>query len=125
MDMADAQQYLGGPYEFMGVAVRSKNVEARRAEMTALAMGLADALKAQRKLSAEQLVAALRQELIAGLDTKELGEILVRYRTSLYPDSVAIDLDASKRVADSLIVGGLIKPDATLSGLYDTTISGG
>jgi NitT/TauT family transport system substrate-binding protein len=93
--------------------------------MTALANGLADALKAQRKLSAEQLVAALRQELIAGLDTKELGEILVRYRTSLYPESVAIDLDASKRVADSLIVGGLIKPDANLSGLYDTTIAGG
>jgi NitT/TauT family transport system substrate-binding protein len=125
MDMVDAQKYLGGTYEFMGVAVRAKEIGTRRAEMTALANGLADALKAQRTLAAEQLVGALRPELLAGLDTKELGEILVRYRTSLYPESVAIDLDASKRVADSLIVGGLIKPDANLSGLYDTTIAGG
>jgi NitT/TauT family transport system substrate-binding protein len=125
MDMADAQKYLGGNYEFMGVAVRAKEVGPRRAEMTALANGLADALKAQRTLAAEQMVAVLRPELIVGLDTKELGEILVRYRTSLYPESVAIDLDASKRVADSLIVGGLIKPDANLSGLYDTSIAGG
>lgn len=125
MDMADAQKFLGGPYEFMGVAVRAKEIGTRRAEMTALANGLADALKAQRALAAEQMVAALRPELIAGLDTKELGEILVRYRDSLYPENVAIDLDASKRVAESLIVGGLIKPDANLSGLYDTSIAGG
>jgi NitT/TauT family transport system substrate-binding protein len=109
----------------MGVAVRAKEIDKRRAEMTALASGLADALKAQRSLAAEQMVAALRPELIAGLDTKELGEILVRYRDSLYPESVAIDLDASKRVAESLIVGGLIKSDANLSGLYDTSIVGG
>ena len=125
MDMADAQKFLGGTYEFMGVAVRAKEIGTRRAEMTALANGLADALKAQRSLAAEQMVAALRPELIAGLDTKELGEILVRYRDSLYPESVAIDLDASKRVAESLIVGGLIKSDANLSGLYDTSIAGG
>jgi sulfonate transport system substrate-binding protein len=125
MDMADAQKYLGGTYEFMGVAVRAKEIATRRSEMTALANGLGDALKAQRTLAAEQMVGALRPELIAGLDTQELGEILVRYRNSLYPESVAIDLDASKRVAESLIVGGLIKPDANLSGLYDTSIAGG
>ncbi len=125
MDMADAQKYLGGTYEFMGVAVRAKDVEARRVEMTALARGLADALKAQRNLSAEQLVAALPRELIAGLDTKELGDLLVRYRNSLYPETVTIDLDSSKRVADSLIVGGLLRSDANLAGLYDTTIAGG
>ena len=59
MDMADAQKYLGGTYEFMGVAVRGNDVTARRAEMTMLAKGLADALRALRTMSAEQMVAAL------------------------------------------------------------------
>jgi hypothetical protein len=38
---------------------------------------------------------------------------------------VHIDLDAAQRVAQSLIIGGLLKPDATISGLHDTSISGG
>src|SRR6266550_8060251 len=36
MDLADAQKYLGGSYEFMGVAVRGKEVAARKAEMAEL-----------------------------------------------------------------------------------------
>jgi hypothetical protein len=37
---------------------------------------------------------------------------------------VTIDLAAARRVAQSLIVGGLIKPDANISGLHDTSIAG-
>src|SRR5436305_457831 len=48
MDLADAGRYLGGAYEFMGVAVRGKEFEQRRAEMTTLAQALGDALKALR-----------------------------------------------------------------------------
>jgi NitT/TauT family transport system substrate-binding protein len=62
--------------------------------------------------------------MTTGLDLKEFGGILRRYRDSLYPDVVNIDLDAAKRVANSLIVGGLLKPDANISGLHDTTIVG-
>ena len=40
-------------------------------------------------------------------------------------DVVTIDLAAAKRVAQSLIVGGLLKADANISGLHDTTIAGG
>jgi hypothetical protein len=38
---------------------------------------------------------------------------------------VTIDLDAAQRVARSLVAGGLIKPDANIAGLHDTTIAGG
>ena len=72
--------------------------------------------------SNEQLVAALPREMTAGLDTREFGDILMRYRDQLYPDSVSIDLDAARRVAQSLIAGGLIKPDANISGLQLTTL---
>jgi NitT/TauT family transport system substrate-binding protein len=70
------------------------------------------------------LVAAIPKEMTTGLDLKQFGEIIARHRDSLYPESVTIDLDAAQRVAQSLIVGGLIKPDASISGLHDTSIVG-
>src|SRR6266403_5598365 len=59
MDLEDAKNHLGGAFEFMGVAVRTKEFEQRRPEMIALAKALADALKALRTMTADQLVEAL------------------------------------------------------------------
>jgi len=124
MDLNDARRYLGGTYEFMGVAVRAKELDQRKPEMVALTKALAESLKTLRTLSGEQLIGALPKEMTAGLDTKEFGDILLRYRNSLYPESVSIDLDAAGRVAQSLIAGGLLRPDANISGLHDTSIAG-
>jgi NitT/TauT family transport system substrate-binding protein len=125
MDLEEAKHHLGGSFEFMGVAVQTKEIEQRRTEMVALTRALAVALKALRAMTGEQLVAAFPKEMITGLDLKDFGEILVRHRDSLYPETVGIDLDAAKRVQQSLIAGGLIKPDASISGLHDTSIVGG
>ena len=125
MDLEEANHYLGGAFEFMGVAVRAKEIEQRRPEMIALTKALADALHALRQMSGEQLSAAFPKELTTGLDLKELGEIIARHRDSLYPETVNIDLDAAKRVEQSLIAGGLLKPGSTMSGLHDTSIVGG
>jgi NitT/TauT family transport system substrate-binding protein len=125
MDSADAQKYLGGPYEFMGVAVLAKDVVARRDEMIQLALALEDALKAMPTMSGKALVGALPREMTAGADVAEMEAVLERYRGSLYPTRVAIDLDASKRVADTLTSAGLLPPGADTSGLQDTTIMGG
>src|SRR6184192_1550930 len=73
MDLEDAKQYLGGSFEFMGVAVRTKEIERRRPEMVALAGALGDALKALRAMSGEQLAAALPKEMTTGLNLKEFG----------------------------------------------------
>jgi NitT/TauT family transport system substrate-binding protein len=125
MDLEDAKHYLGGSFEFMGVAVRTKEIEQRRPEMIALTKALADALTALRGMTGEQLTAALPKEMTTGLDLKEFGEILVNHRESLYPETVKIDLDAAKRVEQSLIAGGLMKFGASMSGLHDTSIVGG
>src|SRR5882672_10442393 len=125
MDLEDATKYLGGAFEFMGVAVRAREIEQRRPEMVALSQALADALKALRGMTGAQLSAALPREMTTGLDLKELGDILARARESLYPETVSIDLAAAKRVEQTLIVGGLIKAGTNISGLHDTTIAGG
>jgi NitT/TauT family transport system substrate-binding protein len=125
MDLDDAKRYLGGAYEFMGVAVRGKEVEQRRSEMVALTGALADSLKALRAMKGDQLTAALPKEMTTGLDLKEFGDILEHRRDALYPETVKIDVDAGKRVEQSLIVGGLIKPGTNVAGLYDTSIAGG
>jgi NitT/TauT family transport system substrate-binding protein len=92
--------------------------------MVQLTKALGEALKAIRTMNGDQLVAALPKEMTTGLDLKQFGEIIARHRDSLYPETVAIDLAAAKRVAQSLVVGGLIKPDANISGLHDTSIVG-
>jgi NitT/TauT family transport system substrate-binding protein len=58
MDLEDARNYLGGAFEFMGVAVRTKEFEQRRPEMIALAKALGDALKALQTMSGADIVAA-------------------------------------------------------------------
>jgi NitT/TauT family transport system substrate-binding protein len=125
MDSADAKKYLGGNYEFMGVAVRAPEIPARREEMKALARALQNALASVQTLSPDDLVKSLPPEMTAGADTGQMRDILGRYRASLYPASVKIDLAAAGRVAASLKVAGLIAPDADPSGLYDTSIAGG
>jgi sulfonate transport system substrate-binding protein len=125
MDLEDAKHYLGGSFEFMGVAVRAKEIEQRRPEMVALTKALADALKGMRQMTGDQVIAAFPKEMTAGLDLKEFGEILARHRDALYPETVTIDLDAADRVRQTLISGGLIKSDVSISGLHDTTIVGG
>jgi NitT/TauT family transport system substrate-binding protein len=124
MDTADAQKFLGGPYEFMGVAVRAKEIETRREGMRNLAAGLADGLAALRKLDPKEVAAALPSALTTGMDTALLGEIIVRYRDTLYPESVKIDLEASRRVAEALVIGGLLKPGTNVAPLFDTSIVG-
>jgi NitT/TauT family transport system substrate-binding protein len=124
MSMEDAKTYLGGSFEFMGVAVRAKEIERRRPEMVALAKALADALAALHAMTGDQIVAAFPKEMTTGLNLKEFGEIIGRHRASLYPDNVAIDLDAAKRVEQSLAAGGLLKSGAGMSGLHDTSIVG-
>jgi NitT/TauT family transport system substrate-binding protein len=124
MDLEDAKNYLGGAFEFMGVAVRTKEFEQRRPEMVALAKALGDALKALQTMSGADIVAAFPKEMTTGLDLKEFAEIIARHRAALYPDTVAIDIEAAKRVEQSLLAGGMLKPGASMAGLHDTSIVG-
>lgn len=124
MDAADAQQYLGGNYEFMGVAVRAADITVRRDEAKALARALASALVAVQRVTPDDLVHALPPEMTTGADLAEMRGILGRYRASLYPTSIRMDRAAEDRVAQSLIIAGLLPVGADMSGLYDTSLAG-
>lgn len=117
MELEDAERFLGGSYEFMGVAFRTEEREERLDEMRRLARALQRGLDALRTAPIEDLIAALPGEIIAGSDEVQLGEILERYRLSLYPETVVIDPSSSQRVLDANQVAGLISPEVNLDGL--------
>ena len=100
MDIEDANEYLGGPYEFMGVAVRRKELDERRDEIRSLARALARGLQFVQEAEPEALVEALPREIITGGDRETVAASLARYRASLYPREVTLDLEAMQRVIE-------------------------
>lgn len=125
MDIQDAQKYLGGPYEFMGVAVRTAERERRLDEMKRLANALRKGLNDTRTIPVEEIVAALPKELIAGGDRAQLVGILEKYRLSLWPEDVKIDTASAARVAEAQLVAGVAKQAYDLKTLLDTAVLGG
>ena len=125
MDLADATRELGGAYEFMGIAVRADERDRRLDEMRRLSAALAAGLRDTRAIPVEEVVAALPRELVAGGDQGRLGVMLERYRESLYPEDVRIDVDAARRVEQANRVAGLLKADVDLGTLLDRAVLDG
>jgi len=121
MEIEDSRLHLGGPYEFMGVAVRSAERDKRLPEMRRLAQALAQGLADTRTISAAAIIAALPNALLAGSDVAQLEKIIDRYRLSLYPENVTIDRDAAQRVVKAQEIAHLLKTGAVdLNTLLDT-----
>jgi NitT/TauT family transport system substrate-binding protein len=124
METDDAEKYLGGRYEYMGVSVRTAEMAERREQMKALARALEKGLWRLQSIKPEEITAALPHQLLEGLDTGQLNEIFDRYRASLYPTVGAIDVAACERVADTLKFTGLIKPEIKAEQVLDLSIAG-
>jgi len=124
METDDAEKYLGGRYEFMGVSVRTPEIAARREEMRALARALEKGLWRLQSVKPEEITAALPKQLVEGVDTAQLTEIFGRYRASLYPTVGAIDVAACERVADTLKFTGMIRPEVKAEQVLDLSIAG-
>jgi NitT/TauT family transport system substrate-binding protein len=122
MEIEDANTYLGGPYAFMGVTVRGAEREQRLDEMRRLAGALEEGLRRLREMPVGEIVDALPSELVAGGDRAQLEGILERYRASLYPTSVAIDVESARRVAESQRVAGILDPAVDVDGVLDITV---
>jgi NitT/TauT family transport system substrate-binding protein len=125
MDIEDSTRLLGGAYEFMGVAYRAEEREDRLDQMRRLARALQRGLLAQREAPISEIRESLPAELLVGGDGERFDEIIARYRDSLYPESVAIDVAACQRVVDSLKTGGVLTKDVDLGQLLDTEVVAG
>jgi NitT/TauT family transport system substrate-binding protein len=124
METDDAEKYLGGRYEFMGVSVRTAEIVERREEMRALVRALEKGLSRLQRIKPEEITSGLPKQLLEGLDTGQLNEIFARYRASLFPTVGAIDVAACARVADTLKFTGLIKPEIKVEQVLDLSIAG-
>lgn len=121
MEIEQARRHLGGPYEFMGVSVRAAERDQRLAEMRRLAAALRKGLADTKAISPDEVIAALPKPLIAGGDTAQLKNIISRYRDSLYPENVVIDVAAAERVVKSQEVAQVLAPGKVdLKALLDT-----
>jgi NitT/TauT family transport system substrate-binding protein len=121
MEIAEAEQHLGGAYEFMGVAVRAGERDQRLPEMRRLAAALERGLADTRTLPPGEIVAALPAALVAGSDLAQLTQIVERYRLSLYPEQVTMEIEAARRVARAQEIAGLLEPGRVdLDALLDT-----
>ena len=125
MDIADAEEFLGGPYEFMGVAYRGEEREERLGQMQKLARALERGLVALRTAETSEIREALPAELLVGGDGERFDEIIAQYRGSLYPESVVIDVEAAQRVVDSLQVAKVLEGEIDLDALLDTEVVSG
>ncbi len=110
MELDEARRHVGGAYEFMGVAVRAAERDERLDEIRRLAAALERGLVDTRTLPPADIVAALPAALVAGGDLGQLEAIVERYRLSLYPERVTIDLDAAGRVVRAQEIAGLLEP---------------
>lgn len=125
MNIKEANKYLGGAYEFMGVSVRTEEKAQRAEEMKKISKALAAGLNDVRKLSSDQIIKALPKNLIAGGNIPQLKSIIDTYKKSLYPDTVKIDLSAAERVKKAHIKANILKPDAVdLNILMDKSVNG-
>ena len=122
MDIEQAEATFGGAYEFMGVSVRAEDLEARREEMQALGRALARGLVALKEVPVGEVVDTLPSELVAGGDPERLADILLRYRESLYPDQVTIDVEAAARVVEAQRAAGFLETDVDLDTLLATDV---
>lgn len=122
MDIDDANEVFGGAYEFMGVAVRDGEQEERAEQLQAMARALTKGLQHVRSAEVSELLDALPGELTAGEDLDVLGDILDRYRASLYPTEVELDPEAAQRVIDALTQADVLTSDVTTDDILDTTV---
>lgn len=125
MEIDQATQHFGGAYEFMGVAVRAADRDARLDEMRRLSAALARGLEDTRTIPVAEVMATLPEALLAGSDVPQLQAIIERYRLSLYPESVSIETAAAERVVRAQEIADLLEPGAVdLDVLLDTSVVG-
>lgn len=124
METDDAKQYLGGPYEFMGVSVRPDEVEPRMEQMRKIGRALSNGMQYMQKAPVPDIIDALPDELIAGGNIDVLTQALGKYRASLYPSQTRIERAACERVMQAHLLAGIQEEPVDMDKLLTQSVLG-
>lgn len=111
MRQADARQYLGGNYQFMGLNTRPEVLQADPDAPRRLAAALVKANHWIRNNSGAEIVKNVPEELIAGGDDAIFAAALDRVKNDLYPADGRLDQSAIQRVIDVQKLSGALTQD--------------
>lgn len=100
MKLDDAQRFLGGPYQFMGLNTRPEVVQAQPETARKLIRGLMRAARWILENPGSAIAKAIPDDLIAGGEQALFAEVLDRYKRDLYPTDARLQVESVQRVID-------------------------
>jgi len=133
-DLTDTTVAISGPgnadHALLLFLLDQAGVDPERVRMATIGTNVFDALRLGQVDAAmvqepalTLIVAALPDALIAGGDVAQLTGIIERYRLSLYPERVTVELEPAARVARAQEIAGILDAGrVNLASLLDTGI---
>jgi NitT/TauT family transport system substrate-binding protein len=124
MSRADAQQHLGGSYQFMGLNTRPEVLEKKQETAKKLIRGL---VKAQAWIGANpgsEIVKAAPSELVAGGDLNLFAASLDKFKADLYPTDGLLQEASVNQVLEVQRQSGALKdgPEFKASDLFTNAL---
>ncbi len=118
MKRSDAQSYLGGPYQFMGLNTRPDVIQAKPDYPARLVKALTKANQWIRTHSGAEVVKNVPAELVAGGDDEVFASALDKVKNDLYPDNAKVDAASAQRVVDVQKLSGALEQEIKVDTLY-------
>jgi NitT/TauT family transport system substrate-binding protein len=114
MRLDDARQYLGGPYQFMGLNTRPDVLATQADTGRKLIRALIRANRWMLENPGSSIARAIPDDLVAGGEVELFGDILDRYKRDLYPADGKLAAESVQRVIEVQQVSGAIEPGQTV-----------
>lgn len=109
ISLKDANQFLGGAYQFMGLNTRPEVLEAKQATAQKLIRGLVKANQWIRTSSGAEIIKAAPTELVSGGDTDVFAKALDEFKNDLYPADGLVQEASVQRVIDVQAQSGVLQ----------------
>jgi NitT/TauT family transport system substrate-binding protein len=124
MKQADVKQYLGGPYQFVGLNTRPDVLQKKPETLQKLVRALTKANAWVRSNPGSEIIKNLPDELVAGGDLSIFARSLDQVKSDLYPDTLKLDAASVQRVIDVQKQAGPFDHDVTAAQCFSNQLIG-
>lgn len=124
MKRSDVDQYLGGPYQFVGLNTRPDVIEKNPDTLKKIIAALTKANAWVRANPGSEIVKNLPEELVAGGDLSIFARSLDAVKNDLYPASLALDRGSVQRVIDVQKAAGALERDVNVDNVFTNKLIG-